>query len=40
MSNELNLDVPVLRLAEAGFRIENVEAGTCEEIGAQMISSV
>ncbi len=28
MSHELDLDVPVLRLAEAGFRIENVEADT------------
>jgi PAS domain-containing protein len=28
MPNEIGLDVPVLRLAEAGFRIENVEADT------------
>ena len=26
MSNDLDLDVPLLRLAEAGFRIENLEA--------------
>jgi PAS domain-containing protein len=28
MPNAINLDVPLLRLAQAGFRIENVEADT------------